>query len=254
MAIKFKDFKQFARKISYINENRLKTNFVLSKFSAERISLLPVLKNDGKDLVGYISRKKLFLTLIEDCSTPPNEINIKNLVDDKLEILNEESDISDVMDALKKFPAVLIRNKEGVIEWVVSPRVAANALEEYSKAFREIEKIETIVRLAIDELGLDYSYINLNGQTKAEESTQLSFGHYIMIFMKSWDKLGISLDRKYVHDLMDECRIYRNQLVHFKTSLNKDRNKKLTNLFELFYKEFKHLIKEKDMSSSPSLN
>ena len=240
MAIKFNDFKQYARRISFIEPKNLNTNFVLSMFKTEKISLLPILDKNQKVFHGFISRKNLLLALLEQKDQSISSIDITQLVQKDLTILEDDDYISDIMIALNQHPAVLIKEKHSnKIKWIVSPRVAANALEEYSKAYRLIEKIEHLIREVITKFDLDYKSCFENSSFIPKSPKQLSFGNYIEIFKNEWSKLNLTEDKSYVLDLMDQCRIYRNQLVHFKTTLDKDRNKKLDILYKMFLTRFK---------------
>ena len=254
MALKFKDFKQYARKISFVEQKNLNTDYVLSIFNTEKISLLPILDRNQQKFYGYISRKNLLLALLEKKDKPISSIDVKQLVEKHLTILEETDYISNIMDELNQHPAVLIKDKENKIEWVVSPRVAANALEEYSKAFRLIERIEVLIRDVILERNLDFISVFKDTNFNPESPDELSFANYIKIFKCEWNKLDIMEDQDYVVDLMHQCRMYRNDLVHFKTSLDKDRNKKLEVLYGMFLKHFKPENYKQNLAAKHSLN
>ena len=67
----------------------------------------------------------------------------------------------------------------------------------------------------------------------------MSFFDYIKLVKKNWDSFEITDDEKYIIDLMHKCRMYRNDLMHFKVSVDLDRNYLLTSLNDFFDRHFK---------------
>lgn len=231
MGLKVKDFKHFSKKIVFV-ESKESKEYIMSLMRNQGVSLLPIIDNDGKDFKGYIKRKDLFFWVLDNPKKSIADLNLEEIIKHGLHSVGEDEYISDVMKKLTDQPAVLIKDERGKYTHIISPRVAANALEKYSAAFREIEKMEDHFRKLITDFGIKIP----NPEKTVDE---LSFFDYIKLVRQNWENLEIADDKKYIIDLMHKCRIYRNQLMHFKVSVDLDRNYLLTSLNDFFDRHFK---------------
>ena len=248
MGLKVEHFKDFSREVVYVT-SKTKKEYILSLMRNQGVSLLPVIDNNGTKLVGYIKRKDLFFWFYDHPEKLFADLDIKEILKDNLESVDEGSYISDVMEKLTNRPAVLIRNSKGVYTHIISPRVAANALEKYSVAFREIEKIERYFKEVISYCNLSLDPVNEkeHGSNRSDLTiNDLSFFNYIKIIDKQRDKLEINDDWDYVKDLMHKCRMYRNDLMHFKISVDTSRTKLLKSLSTFFLRNFPFLEKDEE--------
>ena len=230
MGLKVKDFKHFSKEIVFV-ESKESKEYIMSLMRNQGVSLLPIIDNKGKDFKGYIKRKDLFFWVLDNPKKSIADLNLEEIIKHGLHSVGEDEYISDVMKKLTDQPAVLIKDEKGKYTRIISPRVAANALEKYSAAFREIEKMEDHFRKLITDFDVKIP----NSEKTVND---LSFFDYIKLVKKNWDSFEITDDEKYIIDLMHKCRMYRNDLMHFKVSVDLDRNYLLTSLNDFFDRLF----------------
>ena len=125
-----------------------------------------------------------------------------------------------LMEKLNHRPSVLIRDEYGKYTGIITPRVLAEFLFEYSERFILIEKIEKKIRERIKEKKIQLNQIinELYDKPLPSDVNQLDFGQYAIVLSTKWEKLGMnSLSKKEFFSRLDSVRKYRNALMHFKS-------------------------------------
>ena len=205
--------------ISANSESSLKD--IYTKMISNEISLIPIIDHNGKHFRGYIRQKDLFRALIDDYEAFINKkIDDFIVIGKELRIVNESMSLNDLMDKLNNRPSVLIRNESDKYTGIITPRVLAEFLFEYSEKFLLIEKIENNIRERIKKNNIKLHKIinDLYNKPLPETVNELDFGQYIIVLSKKWEQLGLnSLSRKEFFSRLDSVRKYRNALMHFKS-------------------------------------
>lgn len=210
---------------------------VYTKMISKQISLIPIIDNNGKNYRGYIRQKDLFKSMINDnFEFKSKDINDFLVVGKELRIVNELMTLNDLMEKLNGRPSVLIRDGSGKYTGIITPRVLAEFLFEYSERFILIEKIEKKIRERIKKNKIQLNQIinELYNKPLPRDANQLDFGQYIVVLSKKWEELGLnSLSKKEFFSKLDSVRKYRNALMHFKSCDHKvgiENSKALLNL------------------------
>ena len=194
---------------------------VYTKMISKQISLIPIIDNNGKNYRGYIRQKDLFKSMIDDYSSFHSKA-IKDflVVGKELRIVNELMTLNDLMEKLNHRPSVLIRDECGKYTGIITPRVLAEFLFEFSERFILIEKIEKKIRERIKEKKIQLNQIiyELYNKPLPEDVNMLDFGQYAIVISTKWKELGMhSLSKKEFFSRLDSVRKYRNALMHFKS-------------------------------------
>ena len=99
-----------------------------TKFLENNISL-PIIDNNGKKMLAFTEEKSVWEKLIAG-----DKIDLKNLKEKRLPEVNESDSLFDAMNLLKHNSAILI-NEKNTYSKLITPRVVADALENYSEKF-----------------------------------------------------------------------------------------------------------------------
>jgi hypothetical protein len=198
----------FAKKLisvdSSANLSLLKTKFL------EGISLLPIIDNNGKKNVGLYRRKTMWEKFISD-----DEIDLKSLKETSLPEVNESDSLLYAMNLLSNHSAILI-NEKNTYTKLITPRVVADSLQDYSVKFLIIENLETQLRSIIIQLQSIHPI-----ELKDRILNDLSFADYHEIIGRYFEtSIFKNLDRKYILNLINESRLFRNDVCHFKLTNN----------------------------------
>ena len=157
---------------------------VYTKMISKQISLIPIIDNNGKNYRGYIRQKDLFKSIIHDYTAFHSKA-IKDfiVVGKELRIVNELMTLNDLMEKLNHRPSVLIRDESGKYTGIITPRVLAEFLFEYSERFILIEKIEKKIRERAIEKKIQLNQIINEFFDKPLPSNvnQLDFGQYALV-------------------------------------------------------------------------
>ena len=205
--------------ISLNSQSSLKD--VYTKMISAQISLIPIIDNNGKNYRGYIRQKDLFKSMIDNNESFKTKVIDDFLIKNKeLRIVHEFMTLNDLMEKLNSRPSVLIRDESGKYTGIITPRVLAEFLFEYSERFILIEKIEKNIRERIKKNNIKLHEIinDLYNKPLPKNVNELDFGQYVVVLSKKWEELGLnSLSRKEFFSRLDSVRKYRNSLMHFKS-------------------------------------
>ena len=186
------------------------------------VSLMPLLNRDQQDNIALVRRKTLWLWSLQHGSQP----TLKDVRENKLPVVKASDSLADAMNKLKDSPALLLRGDDQKIDKLISPRAVAKALREYSNQFQTVEVLEkrfrsflrNLPKKDIDEALQAPLDTSPKGPKGIEEMT---FFEYQTIFSKMWEKLPFGgFDRKIFIKNIYQVRIYRNDLMHFRSTRN----------------------------------
>jgi hypothetical protein len=204
------------RLISVDSSASLKT--VCSLMLSEEISYLPIVDNKGTRNVGVYKRKDLFKWFISNPHKSIDKVDKSEFKSAKFPEVSMETSLQKTMHLLHDNPALLIKD-DGYYTHLITPRVVANVLEEYSERFLIYETLEKTIRDLIVSRGIRLEELDDTNLKKPfpNEVEKLEFGQYIAIFSMKWDSLGLShLDQKLIIAYLNNAKLYRNALMHFR--------------------------------------
>jgi CBS domain-containing protein len=179
-------------------------------------SQLPILSGT-RDVVGLISWKSIgiALTLGKKCES------VLDCRED-VEVLNIDEPIFKAMNVILAKEVILVRDKKNTISGIVTATDLGEQFLKLSEPFLIIEQIENLVRHLLDgKLTFDdiKKVLDLSKHDKEIHSlADLNFGHYVRIMENPelYAKLGLRIDRVILQKMLQETRIIRNDVMHFK--------------------------------------
>jgi hypothetical protein len=195
----------FAKDLIYVDSSA-NLSILKTKFIEDDVSLLPIIDNKGRKNVGLYRRKVMWSKYANDIKFDEKSIKEKSL---------PEVDINDnlfhAMDLLSKHSAILI-NENNTYSKLITPRVIADALLDYSNKFLIIESLERQLRHIMETLKemhpFDLDHISV---------FELTFEQYKEFIGRFFDNTIFKhLDKKSVLKLIDDSRLFRNEVCHFK--------------------------------------
>ncbi|WP_316846443.1 CBS domain-containing protein [Pedobacter psychrodurus] len=179
-------------------------------------SQLPILSGN-RDVVGLISWKSIgtALSLGKNCET------VFDCKED-VEVLSIDEPIFKAMNVILAKEVILVRDKKNTISGIVTATDLGEQFLKLSEPFLIIEQIENLVRRLLDgKLTFDdiKKVLDLSKHDKEIHSlADLNFGHYVRIMENPelYAKLGLRIDRVILQKMLQETRIIRNDVMHFK--------------------------------------
>lgn len=179
-------------------------------------SQLPILSST-RDVVGLISWKSIgtALSLGKNCET------VFECKED-VEVLSIDEPIFKAMNVILAKEVILVRDKKNNISGIVTATDLGEQFLKLSEPFLIIEQIENLVRRLLDgKLTFDdiKKVLDLSKHEKEIHSlSDLNFGHYVRIMENPelYVKLALRIDRVILQKMLQETRIIRNDVMHFK--------------------------------------
>jgi len=191
---------------------------VCSIMISEGVSYLPVIDRGVKN-IGVYQRKQLFKWMFSNPGKDIDQESVKSFQSNPLQVVNYETSLKEVLSVLDNLStsAVLVKH-EGKFKNLITPRVIANFLDDYSKRFMLFEELEHIIRQKIRDKNVDLSKIHsetINGSIPSSPEL-LNFSHYKTVLSIKWDEFGYPHPKKYIMELLSSASEYRNALMHFR--------------------------------------
>jgi len=214
---KIESIQYYAKKLVSVDSSA-SLKKVCSLMLSEEISYLPIVDNNGSRNVGVYKRKDLFKWLISNQNKSIDKVNKSEFKRDPFPEVSMEAPLQDTIRLLHDNSALLIKD-DGRYTHLISPRVVANVLNEYSSRFLIYEALEKKLRDLFIRQGIKLEELDDSNLNKPfpNDLDKLEFGQYISIFSMKWDSLGLShLDQKLIIGYLNNAQQYRNALMHFR--------------------------------------
>jgi len=204
------------------------------------VSMIPIIDHNTRN-VGLVRRKAIWKWLITKNQNPL----LENVREKKLPELLERDSLESAMQILKNNSAILIKNKEGKFEKILTPKSTAEALNWYSERFYILEELEKNIRNIISKFTKTkiLKALSVYSQNKIYQEAKntkeiiklLNFEDYKIIFRELWEEIGlINLDKKIINNMLEEVRLIRNDTMHFRfTESNHESLNKIKDLNKL---------------------
>jgi CBS domain-containing protein len=200
----------FAKKLIYVDSSA-DISLLKTKFIEHNVSLLPIIDNKGSKNVGLYKRKVMW-------SKYANEIKFdeKSLKEKELPEVDVNDNLFHAMDLLSKHSAVLI-NENNSFSKLITTRVVADALRDYSHKFLSIESLENKLRDIVRALKILHS-----DKLSDVVESELTFEQYKEFIGRYFnDTIFKKLKKKEILKMIDDSRLFRNDVCHFKLHDNK---------------------------------
>ena len=195
----------FAKKLIYVDSSA-DISLLKTKFIEHNVSLLPIIDNKGSKNVGLYKRKVMW-------SRYANEIKFdeKSIKEKELPEVDVNDNLFHAMDLLSKHSAVLI-NENNSFSKLITTRVVADALRDYSHKFLSIESLENKLRDIVRALKILHS--DVLGDVVVSELTFEQYKEFIGRYFN--DTIFKKLKKKEILKMIDDSRLFRNDVCHFK--------------------------------------
>ena len=200
----------FAKKLIYVDSSA-DISLLKTKFIEHNVSLLPIIDNKGSKNVGLYRRKVMW-------SRYANEIKFdeKSIKEKKLPEVDVNDNLFHAMDLLSRHSAVLI-NENNSFSKLITTRVVADALRDYSHKFLSIESLENKLRDIVRALKILYP-----DKLVDVVDSELTFEQYKEFIGRYFDDtIFKNLKKKEILKMIDDSRLFRNDVCHFKLHDNK---------------------------------
>ncbi|MDD4778379.1 MAG: CBS domain-containing protein [Fermentimonas sp.] len=196
----------------------------ITKMMYNDYSQLPV-TSGSKTIKGFVSWETIGNSLINSEFSLDDPVS--KYTNTEIVIVSiDEPLLKAVAKVLKKDFVVVVDKTKALSGLVTTSDISAEYLS-LTERFLIIEQIENRVRYMMEgKFSTDEIQQLCNNENKQIQYLEdLSFGDYIRILQKeeNWSKLGLSINKKYFLKELNDIRIIRNKIMHFKSnSLSKD--------------------------------
>ena len=146
---------------------------------------------------------------------------------EKVRTMNQDAPLLDAVDRIVRNEVVLIL-RHGKIAGLVTTTDLSGQYHEYAEPFLLLQEIEERIRTLIDEkLAVDdlrEARHSDNDEREIAGASSLTFGEYgrLLQLSDNWDQLDLTIDQKMFVKLLDEVRVIRNEVMHFRVDSSED--------------------------------
>lgn len=200
----------FAKKLIYVDSSA-DISSLKTKFIEHNVSLLPIIDNKGSKNVGLYRRKEMWFRYANEA-----KIDKKSIKEKKLPEVDINDNLFHAMNLLSTHSAVLI-NENNSFSKLITTRVVADALRDYSLKFLSIESLENKLRDIVRALKILHP--DKLGDIVDSELTFEQYKEFIGRYFA--DTIFKKLKKKEILKLIDDSRLFRNDVCHFKLHDNK---------------------------------
>jgi hypothetical protein len=200
----------FAKKLIYVDSSA-DISLLKTKFIEHNVSLLPIIDNKGSKNVGLYRRKEMWFRYANEA-----KIDKKSIKEKKLPEVDINDNLFHAMNLLSTHSAVLI-NENNSFSKLITTRVVADALRDYSLKFLSIESLENKLRDIVRALKILHP--DKLGDIVDSELTFEQYKEFIGRYFA--DTIFKKLKKKEILKLIDDSRLFRNDVCHFKLHDNK---------------------------------
>ena len=137
--------------------------------------------------------------------------------------------LDDTLEKIHSNSAVLLADRDGVFGKILTPKSVSESLYEYSTRFVKINNLENRLKELINGLSIESvneclttEYKKFSDRVGVEKPVpdldKLTMMDYQLIFNNLWDSFSSlqHLDKSMMNKLLEETRIYRNDVMHFR--------------------------------------
>ena len=151
---------------------------------------------------------------------------------ERVRTIDQDAPLLDAVDRIVRNEVVLVL-RHATITGIVTTSDLSRQYHEYAEPFLLLQEIEERIRTVIDEtFAVDDLRDAKHGDNDEREiggASSLTFGEYGRLLQSSdkWEKLDLSIDQKIFIKLLDEVRVIRNEVMHFRAEASEGLNERL---------------------------
>ena len=213
-----------ARKLVYASfEDDMKQ--IISLMLSHNVSMIPIIPG-GKRNLALIRRKNIWKNMVENQQKLPE---LDDMKEEPLPAAKIGDPLDDTLEKIHSNSAVLLADEDGVFRKILTPKSVAESLYEYSTRFVKINNLENKLKDLINGLSIESvkecltSAYNKRAEGEGVEKRvpdldKLTMMDYQLIFNNLWVSFSSlqHLDKSMMNKLLEETRIYRNDVLHFR--------------------------------------
>ena len=198
---------------------------IISLMLLHNVSMIPIIPG-GKQNLALIRRKKIWKYMIENKQKLPE---LDEMQEEPLPAVKVGDSLDDTLEKIRSNSAVLLEDEDGVFRKILTPKSVAESLFEFSTKYVKINNLENRLKDLITELSkasvkkcLTTEYKKFSDGVGVEKPVpdldKLTMMDYQLIFNNLWDSFSSlqHLDKSMMNKLLEETRIYRNDVMHFR--------------------------------------
>jgi len=194
-------------------------------------SQLPVINGNVRNLVGFISWESISKSIINGVKSDM----VKDYMDPNVATLSPDTPLIQAIEVVKKHDFAVVLAKDKSLYGIVTVNDVTNQFIEETEAFVLLNELENHLRNLLRDKILVEDLKNLCCREGHDISSidEMNFGDYVTVFgnEKQWQKLHIAADRKSFIEELENIRIARNKVMHFRPAGLEEDNKDLLRHF-----------------------
>ena len=146
---------------------------------------------------------------------------------EKIRTVTQDAPLLDAVDRIVRNEVVLVTRHKKIVGLVTTSDLSRQ-YHEYAEPFLLLQEIEERLRTIIDaKLRTDDLREADHGDDDEREidgASDLTFGGYVHLLQRSknWERLDLAIDQKIFVKLLDEVRLIRNEVMHFRVDSSED--------------------------------
>lgn len=195
-------------------------------------SQLPVLDEDGR-LQGVVSWESIGRARVADRDASLEAATVRGLEADR------SDDLLDWIDTVQQSGYVVVRDHDHKVCGLVTAADLTGQFGTRVRPFVLVEEIEQRLRRVIDRcipIERIRAVVRSRRANRVHSAADLTFGAYghLLRDAENWADLGWAIDQQYFLTALEECRQFRNNLMHFSPDpITKDQLSPAQGLLEL---------------------
>ena len=205
----------------------------------EEYSQLPVMKGDKTiGVISYETLAKTIFSFAESKSKPPAKVRVKDCMEKTSKIFNIDDDLISLLNTLANKSYVLITKRSKVID-IITSYDALDFFRVCGEDFIILNDIESILRKIISEQ-FDSTTFTENAKEifcgkrrKPKTVNDMEFADYSTFIVSNWDRFIDLFGQTDILKQLENARIIRNKVCHFKCSISQEDRHVLRMLLDL---------------------
>ena len=215
---------KYARKLVYASLS-VDIKQINTLMISNNVSMIPIIPG-GKRNLALIRRKSIWKYMIENQQKLPE---LDEMQEEPLPTVKVGDSLDDTLEKIRSNSAVLLEDEDGVFRKILTPKSVSESLYEFSTKYVKINILEKRLRDLINDLSIESvkecltteykKYADVDGvEKRVPDLDKLTMMDYQLIFNNLWDSFSSlqHLDKSMMNKLLEETRIYRNDVMHFR--------------------------------------
>ena len=215
---------KYARKLVYASLS-VDIKQINTLMISNNVSMIPIIPG-GKRNLALIRRKSIWKYMIENQQKLPE---LDEMQEEPLPAVKVGDSLDDTLEKIRSNSAVLLEDEDGLFRKILTPKSVAESLFEFSTKYVKINNLENRLKELINGLIIESVNECLTTEYKkfsdgvgvekpVPDLDKLTMMDYQLIFNNLWDSFSSlqHLDKSMMNKLLEETRIYRNDVMHFR--------------------------------------